>query len=219
MRLVRGDPGRQQPDALGDALDVAVDGHEGHPEREQQHDRGGLETHPIDAREPCACLERRHVAKELERVITAFLAQASQRGLDAGGLLLRQAAGTDGQHELMQGRPLHRQPVGRQGLLQAQATPTWPGRPGLSVGLLRRHLRREACAQGLEGLFGVHVSAVLREDGEDELGGGVMDLLPWPDGIGVHQRPKDVIHEPRTRSVHASRPGARSIDATPTAAA
>jgi hypothetical protein len=47
---------------------MTVDGHERLAEREEQHDRGGLHTDPVDAGEPVASLAWRQVAEPLERV-------------------------------------------------------------------------------------------------------------------------------------------------------
>ena len=93
---------REQADPSRDALDVPVDRHQRHPEREQQHDRGGLHADALDRGEPGARLERGHLAEELERVVAAGLADGAQGGLDALRLLVRQATRPDDLDELVE---------------------------------------------------------------------------------------------------------------------
>ena len=117
---------RQQADPLRDPLDVPVDRHERHAEAEQQHDRGRLLADPVDARQPRARVERRHLRQELQRVVAALLADPPQRGLEARRLLVGEAARADDVRQLGDRGELDRAPVGRRALRAGRSRPSRP---------------------------------------------------------------------------------------------
>jgi hypothetical protein len=107
------------------ALDVPIDRHQRHAEAEQQNHRRGLADDAVDLRQPGERLGRRQVAQELERVVTALLADVAQRRLDARRLLVGQTAGADDVGQLADVGEFDRGPVGR---CFTDACSTQPGR-------------------------------------------------------------------------------------------
>src|SRR3954465_3717976 len=103
---------------------MTVDRQQRGAEREQQQDRRGLLADAIDLGQPAARVERSHLAKELERVVAAFLADPPERRLDPGRLLVPEAADPDGLDQLGEWRELDRAPIGRDAIGQPFAAPT-----------------------------------------------------------------------------------------------
>ena len=66
MGVVGGGLGRDEPDPQGHPLHVSVDRHEWQSEREEQQYGGRLLADAIDAGQPVAGIERRHLAQEVE---------------------------------------------------------------------------------------------------------------------------------------------------------
>ncbi len=199
---------------MGDALDVAVDGHQRQPEREQQQHRRGLLADAVDPGEPVARLERGHVAQELERVVAALLANPPERRLDPRRLLVGQAARPDGVDQLGERCALHRIPVGRRAVAQPEAAPA-----GSRPVRLDDPVRGIPPAKRLERHFRVRVRAVLGQDRQDELAGGVQAALPGGPSVVGGELVEHVAHEPGPIALETPGPGPPGIGEPPLARA
>src|SRR3954449_6906083 len=138
---------------------MTVDRQQRVAEREEQQDRRRLLPDAIDLGQPGARVERSHLAKELERVVAAFLADPPERRLDPGRLLVAEAADPDRLDQLGEWRELDRTPVGSDAVRQALAAPTCP-----RVVRLDLAAARVARPQSLERGLGTRVCAVLGQD-------------------------------------------------------
>lgn len=92
-----------EAEALGDAFDVGVDREGGAAEGEEEYAGDRLGADARECAEPCAGFFERHGFEEGEVPIRGAFADSAEDGLDAWGLLRREAAGLDGRDELIEG--------------------------------------------------------------------------------------------------------------------
>ena len=186
-----------------------------------------------------ACLQRGHLAEELEGVVGVLLVEGAQRGLDARRFLDREAARPDGLDHVGHVGGLHSAPVGWRGLVQSDPTPAGAvdlfGRPGCTghleasarrvpaarrvppparVPAARRARRRrgEPQPQRFERLLRVHVGTVLRQDRQHQFARRVVDALPCRPSVDGGKRVEHERNQAGPRAGQSPAPGFRRVD-------
>ena len=94
----------EEPEPRAHPADVRVDGDVRHPEREQEHARGGLAADTGQGGEVGHSIPTPQPAQVGERNVTVGVGERVQHLLDALRLHGREAAAANGSHDLVEGR-------------------------------------------------------------------------------------------------------------------
>jgi hypothetical protein len=175
VRLFECRLGADEAHARGDAVDVGVDGEEGHAEGEEEGAVGGLGAYAGEVAEVGEGVGGQVVLEELEADFSVLLADLFEDGLDARGFGVGEAADADGALELVDGG------VG-------DLVPGFEG----------------SAEDAVTGLT-VRVGGVLGEDGFNQDGDSFSPGAQGAGAVGLFESPQDFAHQGGRGSDHLHR--------------